>query len=371
MANSRAEEARRVLAVVAHYVNAGNSLSNVAVVVPDIEAYEAPLTDAAATHELPTATWTQLPLTDTLPYRLIAALCRVLDDNPCTAEEFLLPLEYQWSAPSNDANPVDATTCASLRKKICGGSDPAAADRPMEWCDRLRAGDTSVTVEAYRQWLQTHHYDGTPSKEQLVETLEPVLEEYEETVLPLRKQRDNASLTQTAQTARAVVRTQKLVEEVADKYSDRIADGQSRSWTLVSQLAETIGGLRAGRREHANANALDIVDANDTWAASRAVVIAVGLRQGGWIEQPHGSLPSELRDRLLGSSPSVSSLGVRARWSEDRVRDHFQDTVATATERLVCTRPRLDEDGNEIPPSPLLAIVETDRREPAEVFASD
>ncbi|MGZ0746087.1 hypothetical protein [Haloparvum sp. AD34] len=371
VADSRPDEARRVLEVVARYVNDGGSLSDVVVVAPDLDAYEAPLADAAARHDLPTATWTQLPLTDTLPYRLLTALCRVLDDDPCTADEFLAPLEYEWAPPDADAGPLDAAATAALRAGILDETDPET-DRPVtEWCDRVAGLDAPAVVDAYRSWVGTHRHAGEPSSQQVVETLEPVLDEYEETVLPRRKDRDDPTLTRTARTARAVVRTQDLVVEVAEKYDDRVAAGENRSWTLVDRLAETIGGLRAGRREHANARALDVVDANDTWALSREVVIAVGLRQGGWIESPGGLLPPELRDRLLGGRPDASSLGLRATWSEARVRDHFRDTVAAAMDTIVCTRPRRDEDGTEVPRSPLLATVDTRLVEPPEVFADD
>jgi hypothetical protein len=94
LADSRPAGARRVLSVVADYADSGGSPGDVAVVAPDPEAYEAPLANAAARHDLSTATWTQPPLTDTLPHRLVAACCRVLDPNPCSCETFLEPLVY-------------------------------------------------------------------------------------------------------------------------------------------------------------------------------------------------------------------------------------------------------------------------------------
>ena len=371
VSDSRPDEARRVLEVIARYVNDGGSLSDVVVVAPDLDAYEAPLADAASEYDLPTATWTQLPLTDTLPYRLLTSLCRVLDDESCTADEFLAPLEYEWSPPDDDTEPLDAAATAALRAGVLEETEPETERPVTEWCDHVAGSDTPAVVDAYLDWIGTHRHAGEPSRLQVVGTLQPVLDEYEEMILPRRKDRDDSTLTRTARTARAVVRMQDLVVEVAEKYDDRIDAGEAASWTLVDRLAETIGGLRAGRREHANARALDVVDANDTWAMSREVVIAVGLRQGGWIESPGGLLPSELRDRLLGDGPEASSLGLRATWSEARVHDHFRDTVAAATDTIVYTRPRRDEDGTEVPRSPLLTTVDTQRVDPSEVFADD
>ncbi|MFB6243654.1 MAG: hypothetical protein ABEH80_06105 [Halobaculum sp.] len=406
LADSRPAEARRVLSVVADYADRGGSPSDVAVVVPDPESYEAPLADAAARHDLSTATWTQLPLTDTLPYRLVAACCRVLDPDPCSCETFLEPLVYQWTPPSPpsptgpggpaDANeppspsltvnpdesvdadtPADADTSldsralSSLRATL--RDDPRAdetLEQPaMEWCRRVADREVPPVAEAYCAWVETHHHEGRPQPEAVDPALSPVLDAYEETVVPARRRRDDPTLARTAQTARAVVRTQELVTEVVEKYERRVEADESPSWALVARLAETIGGLRAGRREHANAHALDVIDANDTWGLSRDVVIAVGLRQGGWIESRKGSLPPELQEQLWGRDDSP--LGIRAAWSEHRVRDHFRDTVSAASDTLVCTRPQHDPDGTTVPPSPLLAEIDTETVTPTEVFASD
>lgn len=402
VADSRQAEARRVLAVVAEYADSGGSPSDVAVVVPDPEAYESPLSNAASRHDLPTATWTQLPLTDTLPYRLVAACCRVLDSDPCSCESFLGPLVYQWTPPSladtepprdsgtprgRDGSPssllvantdesVGDTTVgaselsllrAAFRDDLQGDETP---ERPtLEWCRRVTAREVPPVVEAYCEWLESHHHEGRPQPETVESALSPVLEAYEETVLPARRRRDDPTLSRTAQAARAVVRTQDLVTEVVEKYERRIETDESPSWALVGRLAETVGGLRAGRREHANAHALDVIDANDTWGLSRDVVIAVGLRQGGWIESRQGSLPPELQERLWHRDDSP--LGLRAAWSERRVRDHFRDTVSAASDTLVCTRPRNDPDGTTVPPSPLLAEIDTETVTPTEVFAGD
>jgi len=376
VSDSRHDEARRVIDVVVHYLQAGGSVSDVAVVAPNLSTYEAPLTDAAAEYDLPTAVWTQLPLTDTLPYRLVSSLCGVLDQTPSTLEEFLEPIEYQWVPPSDQrgetiTGPLPPETHSTIRSDLRGEME-STVERPVSaWCDRAESVESAPLLAEYAEWIRTHRHDGAPSGPQVLAALTPLLDAYEETVLPKRKEQDDATLSRTARTARAVVRMQELVEEIRDKYETRVADGMEPSWRQVHRLAESIGGLRAGRREHANARALDVIDANDMWAMSREVVIAVGLRQNGWIERPGGVLPAELRDRIVAGEGAVSALGFRAKYSEARVRDHFGDTIAAAEETLVLTRPRADTDGTELPRSPLLAMVDSVPVDPSEVFDSE
>lgn len=400
-AESRPAEARRVLAVVAEYADRGGSPSDIAVIVPDPDAYEAPLSNAASRHGLATATWTQLPLTDTLPYRLVTACCRVLDSAPCSCETFLDPLVYHWTPPSlaatdtsRDADtprdrdessssavatndeaacdtPAGDTVVSALQATVRDDlqDDETPTRDPVEWCRWITDHEVPSVVETYCDWVIAHHHEGQPQPEAVTTALSPVLGAYEDAVLPGRYQRDGPTLSQTAQTARGVVRTQALVDEVVTTYEDRLETGESPSWALVGDLAETIGGLRAGRREHANAHVLDVIDANDTWGLSRDVVIAVGLRHGGWIETRQGQLPPALQARLVDRADIP--VGIRAAWSEDRVRDHFQDTVSAACDTLVCTRPERDPTGTPVPPSPLLAALDTATVTPTEVFADD
>lgn len=376
VSDSRPDEARRVIDVVVHYLRDGGSVSDVAVVAPDLSTYEAPLTDAAAEYDLPTAVWTQLPLTDTLPYRLVSSLCGVLDQTPSTLDEFLEPIEYQWLPPSdqrgeNTTGPLPPETHSTIRSALQAEKE-STVDRPVSaWCDRAESVESTPLLVEYAEWIRNHRHGGAPSGTQVVAALTPILDAYEETVLPKRKEQDDATLSRTAQTARAVVRMQDLVEEVRDKYETRVADGMEPSWRQVHRLAETIGGLRAGRREHANARAIDVIDANDMWAMSRKVVIAVGLRQNGWIERPRGVLPAELRDRIVAGEGDVSALGFRAAYSDARVRDHFEDTIAAAEDTLVLTRPQTDTDGTDLPRSPLLAMVDSVTVNPSEVFNSE
>ncbi|MEZ3118057.1 hypothetical protein RYH80_19245 [Halobaculum sp. MBLA0147] len=401
VAESRPAEARRILAVVAEHADRGGSPSDIAVVVPDPDAYEPPLSNAAARHGLATATWTQLPLTDTLPYRLVAACCRVLDATSCSCETFLKPLVYHWTPPSlassgasRDAAtprdhdesssssvgtpsgavgdmPAGDTAVSALRAMVRDAlqGDETSTRDPVEWCRWITTREVPSVVEAYCEWVTAHHHEGRPQPDAVDTALSPVLDAYEDAVLPLRYQRDGPTLSQTAQTARGVVRTQDLVEEVVTTYADRLEAGEPPSWALVGDLAETIAELRAGRREHANAHALDVIDANDTWGLSRDVVIAVGLRHGGWIESRQGRLPPALQARLVDRADIP--VGIRAAWSEAQVRDHFQDTVSAACDTLVCTRPERDPTGTPVPPSPLLAALDTATVTPTEVFADD
>ncbi|MFC7095791.1 hypothetical protein [Halobaculum marinum] len=370
-ARTRADEARRALEVVADHVDDGTAVSDIAIVAPDLSRYEAALTDAAADYDLPTAAWTQLPLTDTLPYRLVAAVCRVLVDDPCTHDTLLAPLEYEWIHPDAvdatgatgttgatdtvDTDPVSTPAVARLRRTL------ADTELPLdEWRAVIDDAGAPSGVQRYLGWVASQRQGSGPTPQTVRRTLSGVLAAYEETVLPARRDRDGPQLTDTAQTARAVVRMRDLVGEVAAKYGDRLDAGDDASWATVERLAEQIAGLHAGRREHANARALDLVGANDTWALARPVVIVVGLRDGEWLRREPRALPRSLTEQVVAGDGDDGALAPRAGWSDAGVRDQFHDAVTAATETLVVSRHRLDADGTPCPPSPLLAALETE-----------
>ncbi|MFC7137715.1 hypothetical protein ACFQRB_17095 [Halobaculum litoreum] len=294
-ASTREAEARRVVEVVADHVDEGTSLSDIVVVAPDLSRYEAALTDAAGAFDLQTAAWTQLPLTDTLPYRLVAAVCRVLVDAPCSRATLLAPLEYEWVHPeAADPAPVPTPALARLAREL-----PEEERSLAEWNDLVAETEPPRSVTRYLGWVAATRDGPDPTPQTVRRTLSGIVDRYEEAVLPRRRDRDDEALGATARTTRSVVRMRDLVTQAAATYDDRLETGMEPSWRAVDRIAETVAGYRAGRREHANARALDLVEANDTWGLSRPVVIVVGLRDGEWLRAHESVLTDALAQRVL------------------------------------------------------------------------
>jgi ATP-dependent helicase/nuclease subunit B len=126
----------------------------------------------------------------------------------------------------------------------------------------------------------------------------------------------------------------------------------------VLEVIDTIGTARPGRREHDNAEQIDVLDATDTWLRSYPFVIALGFVDGEWPQQPHGAFPIEVRTAVAhGASPAARSLAVRGAWTEQREYDHAVDAIQTATDHLIVTRYTEDVEGVSYQRSPLLADV--------------
>jgi ATP-dependent helicase/nuclease subunit B len=384
-AGTRREEARAAMALVAALVDCGISPSDVTVVVRDIDPYEEPLTRAARRYGVTPTFWTQLRLKRTLPYQLtvatIGALTAVeaVDSGEETStdpksvsldiEPLLAPLKFEWCPPAatdaasshrNDTEwPIDQRTVATTRETAAGETGSLS-----EWCGQLVKAGADDRILTYGDWLADQPM--SPTADELTGVLLPILEAYREVVLPKRHAADDATLTETARTARALARLaggdgaseEGLVGECAGKYADWLGDGYAeRSWATVAELVDAIATTVPGRREYATARSVDVMEANDTWGLNLPFVIAVGLVDGEWPRPPESCFPAAVRERLRGTEGPASGLRPRSGWTEGRELDQFVDTLRAASEGLILTRFQRDADGVETLPSPYLVAL--------------
>ncbi|WP_083405345.1 hypothetical protein [Haloferax larsenii] len=348
-ASTRREEARIAMAVVRGLLDDGVPPSDVVVVARDVDTYERPLTQAAREYGHELSVWTQLPLTRTLPYRLIISVCRLLDAEAVDVATLCDPVMLGWVAPGGDGPPVRTTEVGAARRALQG--EPP---KPLsEWESVLDESDFGALKHLVAWVLDQPE---TPSPVDVRETLSPVVDAYREVGLAAVKARDSPTLRHTVQTARAVTRVETLVSEVAVKYREwDDQDYTAKSWKSVIDLLENVATVRPGRREHAHGKAIDVLDATDTWIRRVPHVVALGLVDGEWPQPPEGMFPKPFRDAVVdGDTRTARSLGVQESWTANRERDHFADAVNTATEHLVCSWFQRDFEGGTYERSPFL-----------------
>lgn len=370
VAETRAQEARAAVALCDSLLSEGVPISDIAIVARDIDQYEQPLERASDPYGRHFSMWTQLDLTRTLPYRLLTATCSVLaavSAGNIDAETLLRPLACYWLPPETEdghGDPPSLFTPAELSDlRRTFGTDHSGS--LQAWRDHL---DTTSSVDSgsrtrlehYFDWL--HHHARPPQPDDILSALAPVIDAFEGVVLPAIQRRDTAAYTETSRAGRAVQRvagdddSEHLLREARRKYSNwRDRHQIEASWTAVLEVLETIAAARPGRREHDNAERIDVLDATDTWLRSYPFVIAMGFVDGCWPQQPHGVFPVELRTAVVrGDSPQARRLGIRGAWTEQRDYDHAADAVRTATTHLIVTRFTEDVEGVRYQRSPLL-----------------
>ncbi|WP_139173660.1 hypothetical protein [Natrialba sp. SSL1] len=407
VAQTREAEARLAMALVSALLDQGVSESDVTVVVRDIDDYEEPLTRGGRRYGVTPTFWTTLRLKRTIPYQLLQSLCDLLQaretDTPVTAETLFSPLEYGWVDPQIDVEkpiPLGESVetngwpvpVATVRDGIRLAAEESY--RIGQWQERLgdlatAAGDTEAddiageTVscgskfDSYLGWLD--NVARTPNPTDVRQTLLPVLDAYAVGALPERQAIDDDTKLDVAQSVRAVDRlgahpdsTQftvdgrslhahdGMVPELADKYEQWLEAGYvDPSWRSVADLFDQLATVVPGRREHPTAHAIDVMEANDVWGLELPYVVSVGLVDGEWPQPPDSVVPAAIRQRLRGLSKPERQLRPRSGWTESRELDFFADTVAAASEALVCTRYRRDTDGVEQSMSPYLRVLPT------------
>ncbi len=352
---TRYQEARVAMAVVATLREHGVPVRDIVVVARDLDGYEEPIARAAIRQGVTPVFWTQIDLVETELYRLIASLCELFGDAEPDSEVLLRPLELGWTPKeATDEWPLPAEVLAEASHRLPGDSRPI-----HEWNSLLdEARWTDRRVAGYVEWVAR---TPEPTPTTVAAVLSGVVDSYREAVLPERRAADSPALLETETAARATVRMETLVEQVESKYTQRLADGWTdESWAAVQGMCESLARQRPGRREHANARALDILEANDIWVREIPYVVAVGLVEDEWPNQTKSTLPPELQHTILVGDRPAGRLAPRTAWHGGRDLDQFCDTIAAATRGIIVTRHTLDADGNQQSRSPLLDHLDTE-----------
>ncbi len=334
----------------------GVPIRDIAVVVRDLDAYEEPLCRAALQYGIASVCWTQLRVTRTRPYALVESICEVLAAGEIDSNALLRPLDHGWAPADADTDgwPVEPKTVQRAKSTL--SEEPRALE---EWVKTVERGDDiDARILRFVQWL-----DAVPGAhpETVGSVLDDVVEAYATHALPETKANDSPALLETEIDARAVVRVRTLVRQLPPKYSDRLDDRRvERSWGDVSELANTIVTQRPGRREHGNARALDILEANDVWALDIPYVIAVGLTASEWPQATESPLEPEFQEAILHGEGESAKLAPRTSWSDGRDRDHLSDTLGAAARGVVVTRHTETASGDIVHPSPFLKFLDID-----------
>lgn len=361
VADTPEAEGRLAAAIVAGLLREGVSPSDVLVVARDADEYERRLGRAANRHGFSIAVWAQLPVERTRPYRLFDAVCDLLGTDEPDLDTLLAPLEFRWVPPeaadeeSATPWPLSSARVAEYRS-LLADSDPQS---PSAWLEQVEETDpeTVAPLRTYLNWVETQ--PSAPEPPALHQTFEPLLDAYRERVLPEAFAADTDDLGRTAQLARAIVRVEELLVDTRAKYDEWLTAGDlPRSWIAVADLAERVVAARPGRREHANAAAVDVVDATDAWLKQVPHVVALGLADGVWPRRPESVFPQPFRSAVVaGDSAAARRLAVPGRWTAARETDHLASAVDAATEQVVCTRYRRTREGTVQERSPLLSML--------------
>lgn len=360
---TRRQEARCGMAVAAELIDQGVPVRDVVVVVRDFENYEEPLSRAAIQYGLSPVFWRQLHVTRTRPYGLLRAICDLLDADEPSREVILRPLYHRWSPADNDSRdwPVPPKTIDRIRTEL-----PPQEQELSAWVELFQNyTEIDDRVELFVEWaVNAPEF----SPDAITEVLDAVVDGYAEHGLSVTKQGDDPALLATETEARAVVRLRTLVQQLRHKFEDRLDEGTvAPTWEAVGELADVIATQRPGRREHSNARALDVMEANDVWTLDVPVVILVGLTDAEWPRETDSALPAEFEEAVLTGSGEAGNLAPRPAWTDGRDRDQLLDTLSAAERGVVAIRHARTFEGDDIRPSPFLKHIERNRVPESEV----
>jgi len=306
------------------------------------------------------AVWTPLNLKRTCPYQFATSLLAVLrgrSNGAIDIETLGEPLRLGWVSPANGSidDPLSPDRVDTLIDQYRG----TALTIP-EWNEHIAAteldGRTKRHLIGYLNWLDAQPQQ--PDSEAFLDTVLPVMEAYDESVL--LSQIDQEPVSEVAETVRGFDRTMTLLRTVHQRYSKWLEYGRTeREWAGLSELLDDFATTIPGRRELPTAAAVDVKAATDMWALDVPYVIAVGLVDSEWPRAVDSAIPPVSRAALAQSDhPRASAVRPHSSWTTARDHDHFVSTVDAARELLVVTRFAADSEGVGQRPSRFLEDIE-------------
>lgn len=235
------------------------------------------------------------------------------------------------------------------------GIAPNTRDSLANWREKFAAGESGDRVLTLLDWLAHDHSPTPPTVEAVLRGL---VERYREHVLPTIMADDVPALLDTETAARATVRMETLVEQVAAKYRSRRTSSRiTASWTNVASLIESVASQSPGRREHADARAIDVMAPNDVWPRQVQYVLVVGLVEAEWPSATDSLVPAELREGINAGHDEAESIVPRPSWTAGRAIDQFGEVLGAATEGVLLLRHTQSVGGAAVPRSSLLDMV--------------
>lgn len=352
------DEARAAFSAVETLLEAGVPRREILVVASRLREYEPTLSRAAIRLGLTPTFWTQLDLKNTQLYQLLYTACELLDGGEnLTAENLQTLLAMGWTPPEPESDAWPLTQQAT--GLAFEGIEPDAQRSLSEWHDEFADTEHGQRVQDLLDWLDQ---DRPPAPEAVEGVLHGLVERYREHVLPLVKDDDVPALLDTETAARTTVRMETLAEQVAAKYRTRRSDSRmAASWANVASLIEAVASQAPGRREHANARAIDVMEPNDVWPKTAEYVIILGLVEGEWPSPTESLVPAELRHAINADQELTETLLPRPSWTGGRAVDQFAEVLDAASEGVLLLRHTQTIAGEAKPPSSLLEMVPTSR----------
>lgn len=350
------DEARAAFNVVNSLLESGVQKRDILVVASTLQEYEPALARAAIRLGLTPTFWTQLDLEYTQLYQLLYHTCKLLGAGRfLTATDLQTTLTMGWTPPDPDEEAWPITQLESVN--AFEGIAPNTRNSLAKWCNTFESSEYGDPIHSLLDWLDKDHAP-TPSTVEAV--LPGLVQRYREHVLPAVMANDAPALLDTETEARGTVRMATLVEQVAAKYRARRNSSRiTASWTNVASLIESVASQAPGRREHANARAIDVMEPNDVWPRQAQFVIVVGLVEGAWPTPTDSLVPAGVRDAINAGHEGTESIVPRPSWTAGRAIDQFSEVLNAATEGVLFLRHTQTIEGEAVPPSSLMDMVPT------------
>ena len=351
------EEARTAMALVKRLIDHGVACRDIAIVTRTADAYERYLHQAAKRQEIPVTVWTQLPLATTDPYRLCTSICTLLDQDTTQVSptDLLTPLAAGWSPPETPRVsqwPISESVIQQWNHSL-----PDAEQSPDTWKDATEEIIDDRRLQRYLRWLIKQPAE--PAPDQVTMLVEELLTTYSEVVLPVVMSDDNPAKHQTVRRSRSVARLQELLGKIQHLYQDQCELTTTyRRWKTVGDILHRLARKAPGRREHANARAIDVIEGNDLWERSYEYLVVLGLTDDHWPQSDSHLLPADIRQASL-TSHGLESVVPQMTWDQYQERDMFIETIQAASTAAVITYHRTDEQGRPREKSPLLNTIQT------------
>lgn len=385
-APERRREIENLAQDVRQRISNGTSPGDIVITARNTEQYQTHIEDIFESNNIPYHMEAKEPLAYAPSYRFLTSVFQLIqdasDNEELSYEDLLDPLRLGFVLPPGDRRywPLDDSIFLHLEQRLHDVEEQHGKRTFGEWqgtVSNLSGWDLPrELMESYLEWVADQRSSPPQNGAELRSLIRELVSDFIYQMVPQHRSRQDGPGIEGTRTRITERHSTAVAEEVFKSavqvgthynYLNAIFGDEnwSPSWEEVAQALNDVVGGNSIRQQQKDGSAVRIVDAGDSFFMDAEHIHILGLSRGDFpTEREEAAFIHEgLRDAVAqaaeaGEYPYLRLAAQRTQYNVDL--DYYDLALRVSTESVTVSRRYRDTEGNSVPWSAFVDLVDTD-----------